>query len=494
MESFKQPDKAYWPRPLLFISGKPDQTGIKQLIQGCVACGYGGVGPVPYKDTGMDYLGEEYFEMYGWLLAEIKANGMKLCCYDEWWFPSGSAGGLFKAFYPEHCASRLDREVQELHKGKNILAQKPGILMAAIAIEKNSFERIVLPTDSQETELFWNRQGEWELQRFFCRLDEADRVNYLQPESVEKFIALTHKRYFSHFKEYFGTVIDSAFYDEPQFYTQQGRSWTKDFNVKFKARYGWEPDKLYPALWQSIGEETAAARHMLLSFRADLYAEGFAGTIQNWCTRHGIALTGHIDQEEVINPSGITDDLLKAFRYQEIPGIDQIFFPGRASKSYKLVSSAAYNWDKQLVMCECFGAIPGLTEEQMYQEALDLYVKGINLLVPHAVWYDEKNVFFPPELSWRTAEYEKFLKPFNLFCTRLSMLLQKGGHVAGAAVLYPIEGLHSQYSFTWYTKEEKPDYTAGGPFVPENDYQEFGESLFYEENCDFTFLHPERRL
>ncbi len=492
MENFKQPDKSYWPRPLLFISGKPDREGIKNLIRGCAECGYGGVGPVPYKDTGMDYLGEEYFKMYGWLLEEIKANKLKLCCYDEWWFPSGSAGGLFKAIYPEHCASRLDRETQELHMGENILPEQSGILMAAVALEKNSLERVALTERCQEERLLWNRQGEWELQRFFCRLDESARVNYLQPESVERFIALTHDQYFSHFEEYFGEVIDSAFYDEPQFYTQKGRSWTKDFNRKWKERYGFEADIWYPALWQSIGEETAAIRHMLLSFRADLYAEGFAGTIQKWCSRHSIALTGHIDQEEVVNPSGITDDLLKAFRYQDIPGIDQIFFPGRAAKSYKLVSSAAYNWDKQLVMCECFGAIPKLTEAQMYRETLDLYAKGINLFVPHAVWYDENNVFFPPELSWRTEEYGKFLKPFNLFCARLSMLLQKGGHVAEVAVLYPIEGLHSQYSFSWYEGAEKPDYTAGGPFVPENDYQEIGEALFYGCNCDFTFLHPER--
>jgi len=36
-------------------------------------------------------------------------------------------------------------------------------------------------------------------------------------------------------------------------------------------------------------------------------------------------LTGHADQEEVVNPViGTVGDLIKSFKYQSMPGIDQI--------------------------------------------------------------------------------------------------------------------------------------------------------------------------
>lgn len=55
-------------------------------------------------------------------------------------------------------------------------------------------------------------------------------------------------------------------------------------------------------------------------------------------------MTGHVDQEEMINPSGITGNLMKSFKYQDIPGVDEIGFRYRGGKIYKIISSAAYNW------------------------------------------------------------------------------------------------------------------------------------------------------
>ena len=89
------------------------------------------------------------------------------------------------------------------------------------------------------------------------------------------------------------------------------------------------PALLYPALWFDIGPETAAARNALFGLRAELFATGFVKTINDWCRDHSIELTGHVDQEEVVNPVGLCGDLIKAFKHQDIPGIDQIFQYGR---------------------------------------------------------------------------------------------------------------------------------------------------------------------
>ena len=143
--------------------------------------------------------------------------------------------------------------------------------------------------------------------------------------------------------DHFGTTIDGAFYDEPAFYhVQGGRAWTDRFNERFSDRFKTNPITLYPALWFDIGPDTAAARNALFGMRTELYATGFVKTISDWCATHHMDLTGHADQEEVVNPViGTVGDLIKSFKYQSMPGIDQVFAYGRASRAYKVVSSAA---------------------------------------------------------------------------------------------------------------------------------------------------------
>ena len=145
-------------------------------------------------------------------------------------------------------------------------------------------------------------------------------------------------------------------------------------------------------------------------------------------------------------------------------------------------------------MCECFGATDGITKEEMIAEVLDMCCKGINMIVPHALWYDSDNVIFPPELSWRDEYYRTFIKDFNLFCARMEMMLSAGEHVSSVAIIYPIADLHAQYSFSWYEDYAHGTFTTGGPSCPGTDYLEIGRFLIDELGCDFTYLHPERLL
>lgn len=216
------------PRPLLFLSGKPDEKGLHDLLEKCARCGYGGVGVISYKATGIPYLSEEYFEMYGMLLKAAASFGMKVCLYDEYWFPSGSAGGLLAKEYPEAVTSRLDLVRDSLPFGGIALTPCEGTLMSAVAFNEDSLERRDVTefcSDGNEN-LIWNEEGRWSLLRFYCRHDDHILVNYLEPESVKCFIELTHEAFYRHFPEYFGTTIDSAFYDEPMFYAQHWRTWT----------------------------------------------------------------------------------------------------------------------------------------------------------------------------------------------------------------------------------------------------------------------------
>ncbi len=178
---------------------------------------------------------------------------------------------------------------------------------------------------------------------------------------------------------------------------------------------------------------------------------------------------------------------MKCFKYLDIPGIDKIGGNRPAEDFYKIVSSSANNWDKSYVMSETYGAMGNLSWNQMMSIAMDQYAKGINMLIPHAVWYDNHNVTFKPELSQRNPIYRDSLKIFNLFLSRLNVMLQnKGRHVADIAVLYPISTLQGEHYF-----DGPLGYYKGGVDIPNTDYVDVAKWLTNVAGKDYTFLHPE---
>ncbi|VGO12673.1 hypothetical protein PDESU_01226 [Pontiella desulfatans] len=502
-QEFINPPLKYATRPLWFWANTPVTVeGVQEQLEAARdQSGYGGFGILPFnpprqKGFKPDYLSDDYFEVYGAVLAKAKELGMTMCLYDEFGFPSGSAGGRhgdgvarFKNKYPQHTIKRLDKVEKELTGPAQYAAAIPqtGRLMSVVAMETTTKKRVNLTDQVKNGRIEWSApNGSWKVMSFMCVPTENYLVDYLDPEACQLFVNMTHEAYYKRFKEYFGTTIDGTFFDEPTIYHENGRVWTGAFNEKFEGEHGFDPAPYYPALWYDIGPDTQAARNALFGFRAELYAKGFPKVIQAWSEKHGIVSTGHQDQEEVVNQTGISGDLMLSFKYQDSPGIDKI--GGRpAERVYKVVSSAAYNWDKALVMSETYGAMGDISWDQVYHVAMEQYTKGINQLIPHAVWYDDNKVTYKPEFSWRHSKYAEGLPQYNKYMGRLNLLLQNHGrHVADIAVLYPVKTMQGGH----YLDSPVRAYW-GGVEIPELDYVEVGELLATDLCRDYTFLHPE---
>jgi hypothetical protein len=489
-KDFADPPLRWKSRPLWFWNGPPSPEKTRAILEACKERGYYGVGILPANGMKLGFMTLEFLDQYQAAVEHAARLGMKLCLYDEFWFPSGSAGGLLAKKYPEALGKRLDMVAADVTGPKSVeLAAPAGVVavMAAVALNAATKERKNLSDRVRDGKLAWDAPaGDWKVMLFACVRDGAKGlVDYLDPDAVKRFVELTYQGYHDKFPSHFGTTIESAFYDEPTFHwLQGGRAWTPAFNDKYRKQHGADPALLYPALWMDIGPETAAARNALFGTRADLYAAGFPKVLSNWCREHKIQLTGHVDQEEIVNPVGLCGDLIKAFKYQDIPGIDQVFGYQRASKAYKIVSSAANNYDRPLVVTECYGAMK-LPPANFYKEAMDQFAKGINVMVPHAVWYDQAKIAFQPDLSPSSAVYGPLLPEYNKYIGRLQRLLQVGRHVADIGVLYPIATLQAGY----YFGPGKP-YT-GGVIPPEADYMDVGDRLALQVRRDFTFVHPE---
>jgi len=489
-KDFQNPPLKFKSRPLWFWNKPLSRSQTRQVMKASKEAGYYGLGILPSYGMTPEYMTPEFLAQYKMAIDIADSLGMKMCLYDEFYFPSGMAGGNLVKKYPDALSKRLDKVDFKVSGSKHFTHELPaGAFMGAVAMDTLSQKRIDLSAFAENGKL--NAElpaGDWKVMIFTMIPDSSSGRNhcdYLSPEAVGKFIDLTYEKYYSAFPEHFGTTIDIAFYDEPCLRWVEGaRTWTGEFNNKFEKKYGFSPVLYYPALWFDIGKETEAARNMLLGFRAELYAAGFPKTINEWCHAHHIQLTGHVDQEEIVNPVATCGDLMKAFKYQDIPAMDQIFHYGRSSKIYKVISSSANNYDRKFVATECFGAIRKMPVKNLYKEAMDQFAKGINFMEPHAVWYTD-DVEIQPDLSPTSKTFGPSLPAYNEYIGRLQSMLQGGEHVADIGVLYPIASLQGSYHFG------PGDPGMGGIIPAEADYLDIGEMLSLDIRRDYTFIHPE---
>ena len=497
---FKTPPTKFRPDPLWFWNNTDiTKEGIDAQMPGFLEkCGYGGLAILPFgPNLTPKYLTEEYFERYKYAVEKAAELGLTLSLYDEYGFPSGSGGAInadgvprFRNRFPNLTMKRLDKIEEETRGGATYVSpvSKTGQLMAAVAMNADTKERIDLSGNITEETIVWKvPEGNWKIMQFVCVADDDPNMDYLSEEAAKAYISMTHEAYYKRMPEYFGKTITSNFFDEPTLYRAQARCWTPTFNETYIKKYGSSPALYYPALWYDIGPETQAARNALFGLRAELYAAAYPKAVSEWSKAHGIVATGHQDNEEIENPVGTSADLMKCFKYQDVPGIDKIGGDRPAEKFYKIVSSAAYNWDHSLVMSETYGAMGNIPWDTLYNVAMDQYSKGINMLIPHAVWFNDRDVTFEPELSHRNRLYNQGLYEFNTFLARLNMLLRNDDRfVTDVAMLYPIETMQGEHYF-----DGPLGAYAGGVKIPDMDYVQISQRLTNELGRDFQFLHPE---
>ncbi len=287
----------------------------------------------------------------------------------------------------------------------------------------------------------------------------------------------------------FGTTIPWAFFDDVAlYYTKNCRTWTPIFNDEYRKKYGEDPALLYPALWLDIGPETEAARVRLHSFRAELFAEGWPRRVNDWCRAHGLQAMGHPAGNYRAMPVDLNGDMIQFYRHCEIPLLDMIFGLG-AREGYKIVSSAAANFDRPLCAAEIFGGFNFKDPEHfptpmLYRGTLEVFVRGVNLLVPSSIWYNPAKVDIPPAISADNPNLAADLPAYNQWAGRCCHMLRGGRTVTDIAILYPIASLQAYYHFDNGTKY--------GKFMPkETDYLQIGHCLTTGLRRDFTFLHPQ---
>ena len=368
----------------------------------------------------IDYLSDEWFDRIEVVVEYAKELGMKIWLYDEDNWPSGYAGGKVLEENPDYCGKHLKR----------------------IEIDSKEGKKIVYTQDYT----LWNPA-----------YSDGYYPDMLNKKATETFIKYTHQIYKERVGQYFGNVIKGFFVDEPGFYNNlqlidigdDGTvCWTDEFPAYFKKRNGYDIQEKLPHLWDAIDESSAGIRIDYYETLCDMYKENYLDVLRKFCEDNNMLLIGHLHYEEFMQYHIATQgNFMRALESLSIVGLDRIDRnPEKIAEKY--ASSAAHTSGSKRVMSETY-ALSGweLTLQEMKRWVDYQYVRGVNLLVPHAFYCSiegDRETECPPSEFYQNP-YWKYFSYYSEYTNRASYILSQGTHKCHAVLYYPIHSMQAMY-------------------------------------------------
>jgi hypothetical protein len=366
-------------------------------------------------------------------IEAARQRQMKVVLYDEGMYPSGSASGQVVAVNPDfacRCLAKID-----FPPGQT-LALKPGESLVAAFTRQDGSQLAVIdrPAQSVIRGLHYLGDGSEE--------ETPPAGDILNPRAVESFIHLVYDKFFSCFQEYFGNPICAIFTDEPGLLGRSRETGlmpgTSGILEQVERIIGYDFIPHLPALWYD--DEPDAARYRkdyayAVSLRLE---ETYYQPLSAWCEQHGLALTGHPAKGDDIGP----------LRYFHIPGQDLVWrwilpdkpsaLEGPESTQAKCSSSAMLNAGRRRNANECCGAYGHeMTWEELNWLARWAFIRGVNLLIPHAFYYSVRGPRWderPPDVGPYSSWWRRFPE-YAMACRRLSWINTDSEAVCHLAIL-----------------------------------------------------------
>lgn len=480
VEKIALPDRSCSQVPFWFWNGALDPAEMRAQVGMMVSQRVTAM--MPHPRYGMDrreYLEAPYWKALDATLDEARQLDAKVVLYDEFNWPSGAAGGRVTHGRPDLYPNGLDYTVREaagpgivrlgdfapgqpdagrfdtVVKAFLVPEGCPCIFDSAVAEEEEyALEEVrpwggvtangsaiegELPAGNHRILVFFRCFG-----TDFSSLDTGSNafVDYLNPDAVERFIALTHEQYRQRYGQHFGSLIPALFTDEPSMISGGPFPWTGDFQAAFCSRCGYDLLDVLPALSDDRYPDGYAIRADYWRTVAELFTERFLGRVGSWCREAGIALTGHI-YDEYIGAWPAAPHLMQWLRCLDWPGMDALGVRA-GTASCKIPASVAHLEGSEHLVCEALGLADGWNAtlgmaKRGYQF---LAAMGVDLFVPHAFHQTVENprVECPPSYFHQNP-YWPYYHHLAELTSRLCAFNRAGSHVAPVAVYYPIESL-----------------------------------------------------
>lgn len=424
-ETFVNPPRVYSIMPFWFLNDDLSEVELKRQIDDFET--HGVYGFIPHARIGLaesiGFMSEAWLHFTKVCVDYAAQKGMYVVLYDEGMYPSGSCCGQVVAANPRHATRCVQRRSKgDVQEGWELIAE-------------------------DEEWMYVNRPSNGHIRGVHFGQDDGEpgappSADLLNPESTASFFHLVNDRHYEVLEEHFGKTIIAIFTDEPDVlgrgHLRGVRPWTWGFAAFLEEYLGYDFRPHLAALWD---KEYPDRNRYTADFARAVNArleQAYYAPYSKWCEEHGVALTGH---------PAMPDDI-GTLKYFDIPGQDIVWryiepyqdkaLEGRQSTMAKCSVSAHRHYGRGRNANECFGAYGWeFTYDEMKYLVNWLFVRGVNMLYPHAFYYslrgprrDER----PPDVGPGNVWWDDY-KGFADYCRRLSWLLSQGTHVCRFAIL-----------------------------------------------------------
>ena len=425
--------------------------------------GFGGV--VLNYDFAEGYLqNKEVFNQLGLATDILNDNGLGMWVYDEYGYPSGSAGGLTTYEHPEYVAKGLVYIRKSGNGYREVAVRREADFLkihSAYAVDKDGNVTNVTVSDDQV--VFGGLEGEWTLYVFAeKKLYEGthaetnsgggvgwltrDYLNIMDKNAVAEFINNTYKAYAENFKHF--SNAGAVFTDEPSLmekYQNTGKTfkygqlaWSDDFAQKFEEMHSYSILTNLHHMFEGNSDEAKIVRVNYRQTVAELVGANYFGQINDFCVENGTLLSGHCLLEENLSDHVYYyGDLLQCLRQTGIPGVDVLTgkpekFQSTSTPHYltiKYAYSVAAMKGNNTVMLE-LAPTDYLSSERLTSSELNEIFQVLSLMYFNGA--NHINSYLGVDsLSYKT-------KTYNEYFARLAYISKTAKWNGGVAVYYPI--------------------------------------------------------
>ncbi|MGB8450832.1 MAG: glycosyl hydrolase [Anaerocolumna sp.] len=435
LENFQQPDKAYSVLAFWFLNGELDAAKLEHQIEEMVDKGvYGGfMHPRAYLKT--PYLEEEWWKVISACIAKSKEQGFKPWLYDEYAWPSGTAGSTFD--YGFQKPSRT------LAEGKANMAKG---LYAKVFEHQDELQEAL--TGNVQDPMIQVVEKDGKYYAFYQKIFPK-AVDYLNPDTITKFIQLTHEEYKNRYGSDFGSLIPGVFFDEI-YMMGNPIPWTESLPDRFLENYGYNLMEELPSLIDGTEEHDKQVRKDYFSLIAGMYEEAFFIQIFDWCQMNNLQLTGHTEEFLWEHPKR-QGNYFKTMKHLMIPGSDchdyRYRYPRRITycePKYAVSVARAYN--KERAMSEAMGGAGWNCSLEEFKKGINtLAAMGTNMFILHGFYYECEHQ--GSQSDWPTSffyqnPYWKYFKVFAGYVQRICYMNSIGRPIVNYGILYPVEDMY----------------------------------------------------
>ena len=407
-ELFKNPTCEYRGTPFWAWNSWLTKEELERQIDVFKEMGLGGFHMHVRTGLKNQYLSDEYMQLVKDCVKKAKANGMLAHLYDEDRWPSGAAGGLVTKDerYRARCLLFTPVKDAEVYHSDDSCSEGGrcgrGTVMACYDVVLDdkgylaSYKRIDEADEAQGVKWY----ALLEVHTPSSWYNGQTYADTLSKEAIEKFIEVTHQRYFETVGDEFDETVPSIFTDEPQFTRKKVLEnsfdkmdilmpWTDKVPELYKEYTGEDIFATLPELfWDLPGSAPSRPRYLYHDFIAELFARSFADTIGGWCREHKLALTGHMMEEPTLRSQcAALGEAMRSYRGFDIPGID-LLCNGHEFTTAKQAQSAVHQFGYEGMLSELYGVTGWDCDFRTYKHQGDWQAAlGVTVRVPHLSWY-----------------------------------------------------------------------------------------------------------